>query len=186
MEFTLVYRGSLKVNGDAKEKQAIRRAIHTQMKNLWDQKPLANIKDEWINKEKAAPEDYLGKELGEFTFIPFVSEKLFIVAELTISFLRPEEPGSIITQGGDIDNRIKTLLDALRMPKIPNEVPKGDVPRVDENPFFCLLEDDNLITKLTVSTDRLLEPVESRSEVQLLMHVLIKRTRGTWGNINLG
>ncbi len=29
----------------------------------------------------------------------------------------------------------------------------------DEKPFYCLLEDDRLITKLTVQTDLLLEPI---------------------------
>ena len=54
-----------------------------------------------------------------------------------------------------------------------------------EKPFFCLLEDDNLVTRLTVSTDRLLEPVQNPSEVLLLVHVLLKKTIGTWANTSL-
>jgi hypothetical protein len=57
---------------------------------------------------------------------------------------------------GDIDNRIKTLIDALRIPSA-NEDYDQRTPAEDEQPFFCLLEEDKLITKLTIETDRLLK-----------------------------
>jgi len=185
MEFTLVYRGPLKANGNLAAKQAIRRAVHRQMQQLWKQQPL---KDYHAYLVDVPPENEvtLIQKLSGFRFAPLVSPKLALIAELSITFLRPEAPGALITQGGDIDNRVKTLLDALRMPRVPGEIPTGEVPGPDEDPFFCLLEDDNLVTKLTVATDRLLEPVSSPSEVQLVLHVQTKRTAGTWGNIGLG
>ncbi len=100
--------------------------------------------------------------------------------------LRPEPPGSIITQSGDMDNRLKTLLDSLKMPKEANSIPIGDTPKTDEKPFFCLLEDDNLITALKVKTDRLLENVTNQSEVILIIKVVTKTTRTIWGNMGLG
>ena len=48
--------------------------------------------------------------------------------------------------------------------------------------FFCLLEDDNLVTGLSVTTDRLLDldrvtgSTHTGSEVLLLIHVETKRT----------
>jgi len=71
------------------------------------------------------------------------------------------------------------------MPKVINELPPKEVPQEGEDPFFCLLEDDNLVTKLAVNTDRLLEIVNDRSEVILIIHVQIKGTRGIWANIGL-
>jgi hypothetical protein len=112
--------------------------------------------------------------------------RLNLISELDITFLRPEAPGAIITKGGDIDNRIKTLLDGLRMPKDMTEIPTGDAPTADENPFYCLLEDDTLVTRLNVDADRLLEPVKDRSDVLLLIHVQIKWTQGTLENLSLG
>jgi hypothetical protein len=47
---------------------------------------------------------------------------------LKITLLRPEEPGAIILQSGDIDNRLKTLFDALSVPAQPNQLPKNDAP----------------------------------------------------------
>jgi hypothetical protein len=51
--------------------------------------------------------------------------------------------------------------------------------------FFCLPEDDKLVTKLAVNTDRLLEIVNHRSEIIPIIHVQIKGTRGIFANIGL-
>jgi hypothetical protein len=68
-------------------------------------------------------------------------------------------PGGIIRHGGDIDNRIKVLFDSLRIPRNSSELPSGP-PAQDEDPFFCLMEDDKYVTELNVATDRLLIPVD--------------------------
>ncbi len=189
MEFTLVYRGPLKSNGSPAEKHSIRRQIHRQMQMLWQQQPLKHYgppSGHYLSDTPPQGETSLIQKVAGFRFAPLISLKLSLIAELSVTFLRPEAPGSLISQGGDIDNRLKTLLDALRMPKVVSELPAGTSPAVDEDPFFCVLEDDNLVTKVSVATDRLLDPVQSNAEVLLLMHVLTKRTAGTWGNIGLG
>lgn len=105
------------------------------------------------------------------------------MAHLDITILRPEEPGSIVTFGGDIDNRLKTLLDALSIPK-PDQIPQGDAQGNDEDPLHCLLEDDNLITGLNVSVDRLLGESDP-SNVLVLILVDISATKGTLANLEL-
>ena len=70
------------------------------------------------------------------------------------SLLRPNEEGFIYEQG-DIDGQLKTLFDSLRMPDSPSET-GGATPGEGENPFYCLLNDDRLITEVKVSTDQLL------------------------------
>lgn len=50
----------------------------------------------------------------------------------------------------------------------------GANPEVDEDPFFCLLQDDSLITDVRITTDRLLippEPEERIHDVCLVIHV---------------
>jgi hypothetical protein len=90
-------------------------------------------------------------------------------------FLRRDNPGSLITHGGDIDNRIKVMFDGLKMPKQVKEL--GDYAMgADENPFFCLLEDDKLVTSVSVTTDRLIVPQKSEEnihDVLLAIHVTI-------------
>jgi hypothetical protein len=90
-----------------------------------------------------------------------------------------------VTQGGDIDNRLKTLLDALKIPDSSDALSRGVTLSGDETPFFCLLEDDNLITGINVKTDRLLDPNAGRSEVVLLIHVRTRPTIGTFINLGL-
>ena len=122
--------------------------------------------------------------VNNITFSSLISSKQHLVAELHITLLRPEAPGQIITQSGDIDNRLKTLLDALRIPKNTQEIPKGYRPQSNEIPVFhCLLEDDNLITKISVETDRLLENPKDSSFVKLFLHVRSKAIVRTNENI---
>jgi hypothetical protein len=194
MEFTLVYQGPLRANGSVKEKQDIRREFHIQLAELWKQEPLSSrAQDSRVLLKNVVTYDMpptnstlVVQRVDGFQFVPLVSSKLYLVAELDITFLRPEPPGCIVTQGGDIDNRLKTLFDALRMPKESKEIPRGDAPGVSENPFYCLLEDDNLITKVAVRTDRLLKPCDDSSFVDLLIAVRTKITRMCWDNMDLG
>ena len=104
-----------------------------------------------------------------------VSSQIGLIAELDIILMRLEEPGKMITSG-DIDNRIKTLFDALRYPKEEQEIPSGETLDSGEHPFFCLLEDDALVSSVKITTDRLLE-AKNPSEVFLLIHVNIKPAR---------
>jgi hypothetical protein len=174
MEFTLVYKGELKANGPVEHKQEVRRIIHKQLREWWGQTLFEDLK---------SPSENLTKKVGNFRFFPVVTETRREIAELRITMLRPEPLGCIISQGGDIDNRLKTVLDSLRMPKVVSEIPPNDFPGEDEDPFFCLLEDDKLITKVSVSTDRLLEPGLQKSVVYLLIHVKIKQMELIGGNM---
>ncbi len=83
----------------------------------------------------------------------------------------------MIQQGGDIDNRVKTLFDALRVPD-EKQIEKF-VPAEGEVPFFCLLQDDVLVTGFSVKTERLLEPPvagERPTDVALTIGVKVTTT----------
>lgn len=182
MEFRLTYEGPLPCNGAPKEKQQIRRQLHPQMAELWNQLPLRESVEVQGSKGKFT------RTLGHFDFLPLVNNYLRLVCSLDILFLRHEEPGSIVRHGGDIDNRLKTLFDALRMPQSIDEIPSGDAPSANESPFHCLLEDDQLITQIGVTTDRLLKPVTGtgkKADVLLVMHVRLRPTKATGENILL-
>ena len=185
MEFTLYYRGPLKANRGAKEKHELRRHFHNQLKEFWNQKPLIGFQEKLLDKTHKDQSINIIKEIGSFRFAPLVAEKVSLVAELDISLLRPEPPGSIIIQSGDIDNRLKTLLDALKVPSSPGALPSDAIPSLDENPFFCLLEDDSLITRISVTTDRLLEPGIDPSEAIMQIHVTTKQIEVYFGTVGL-
>ena len=179
MKFRLHYRGPLASNGGPKAKQAIRRYFHPQLKDLWTRPPLATHSELFLS---ADPELGVIRQVGGKAFSSVISATHFLVCELNICLLRPEDPGSLVTQGGDLDNRMKTLLDALSIPK-DNQMPTGDA-EADEYPFHCLLEDDNLVTGLSVSVDRLLGPSQP-SEVLALIEVRVAATRGTFKNLGM-
>ena len=198
MHLTLTYRGPLHAqsNSDTRknEKQAIRREFHKQMLDLWETHPaLDGIICKWRTLDKAeqvrngANDFVTAHDIGCFRFVPLVTRRSFLCCELDILFLRKEPAGYIIDrESGDIDNRIKVLFDALRMPR-EQEIPDKDWPYVNENPFFCLLEDDALITGFRIETDRLLyPPVTSEAEVELVIRTKIKIVRLTYGNVGLG
>jgi hypothetical protein len=85
----------------------------------------------------------------------------------------------VFSGSGDLDGRVKTLIDGLRLPQQLAEVPGG--PLEDEDPFFVLLEDDRLIYDFAVTTDRLLvppEPDEPYRDVVAIIGVHIKNRSG--------
>ena len=86
-------------------------------------------------------------------FRPLVRESFALHCGLKILFLRPEPPGRVY-QGGDLDGRIKTLLDALSMPQHVEQVLEKDSSQ--QNPIYCLLEEDSMVSGLNVETDRML------------------------------
>jgi len=87
-------------------------------------------------------------------FRPLVRETYALHCGLEILFLRKENPGKVY-QGGDLDGRIKTLLDALTMPQhVEQIIDKTSAPK--EDPLCCLLEDDSLVSGLHVESERLL------------------------------
>jgi hypothetical protein len=131
MEFRLTYEGILlgasRNNTRAKHKHEIRKVFHRQLRRLWEQHPVF----ESYPKNKAAvryfqPTDVLASgedyekvisefELAGYKFFPIATQKLSLLCSVQILFLRPDTPGGVI-RSGDIDNRMKTIFDALRLP----------------------------------------------------------------------
>jgi len=182
MNFTLYYRGALKSNGGPKEKHRLRRRFHPQLRILWSQEPLSHFTGFY---ESSNSENSIARRIGPFTFVPLVCQAFHLVARVHVTLLRPEPPGSIVTQGGDIDNRLKTLLDSLKIPSEPGALPPEAAPDSGEKLFFCLLEDDNLITELSVNTKQLLEPASERGEVIAILDIETIKTGTLMGGMEL-
>jgi hypothetical protein len=121
-----------------------------------------------------------------YNFVPLVTNELSLICGIDILFLRPGNPGEIITSG-DIDNRLKVLFDALRMPTNSIELGKSLTPLDDKKPFFVLLEDDKLISHVSVETDTLLQfvtPKQDANEVRLIISVNLRPFDIGWDNIS--
>jgi hypothetical protein len=186
VDFTLIYRGALPAatsgNSRAKDKQRIRRGFHDQMEELWTQSPsLRGFKRAGIEKGEmvagrleAVPrsESHSYRELGGFRCVPLVQRKIRLACDVKITFLRRGTPGDVL-HGGDLDNRLKTLLDGLRMPQNTAELARDTPSQGTDGWFYCLLEDDSLITSLSVETHQLLLRGDDK-DVDLLIRVRLK------------
>ena len=113
--------------------------------------------------------------------------KISLLCSLNILFLRRDIPGSVLS-AGDIDNPIKTVIDALRRPRHANELVGNETPAADEDPFFCLLEDDSQVSHLEVETDTLLDsPTDDRldhSRARLVVTVELRPYYPTLFNLS--
>lgn len=184
MRFTLTYRGPLATKGSAQQKHLLRQALHPQLKELWTHRPLEQFAPSWLNRNSGT--DDAGRALRRTAghdFAVVVATDQLLLAELDVLLLRPQNPGSIL-QHADIDNRLKTLFDALRHPETEQEVPAGWLPTADGQPLHCLLDDDRLISRVNVDTDRLLNP-DSADEVALTIRVRVRASTPTWGSASL-
>jgi hypothetical protein len=177
MKLALHYRGPLKSNGDAGHKHQIRMAFHEQLQTLWDQPWMAHFRQFVAPRVSSGDFSFL-RTVGNARFAALVTEEAHAVAELRVLMLRPGPVGGLLHHGGDIDNRLKTLFDALSVPPHENQLPTGvALP----SPMFCLLEDDRLVSLIEVRTEQLLEPVDV-SHVDLTISVRTRTLAGTWSN----
>jgi hypothetical protein len=119
LKFRLLYEGEIKPRQRAgvANLHAIRMQLHPQIKELWQYPPLSpEPREKWL-RESTSPGDYgILERANGVPFIPLISRRNDLTCELDITLLRQQAPGQLLGDGGDIDNRMKTLLDGLRKP----------------------------------------------------------------------
>lgn len=214
VEFRLVYQGELKAAASgrggsrAPEKHAIRRCFHSQLASLWQVTPhlkdraephsffnappvrkVANAATKTFHVPAYASKPSLLETLGNqfdrcgYKFVPLVSQHLKVSCGLDILFLRRDMPGiPLIHAGGDLDNRLKVLLDALQMP----DSCAGFTKKPEEDPyFFVLMQNDKMLTELSVTTDTLLTSCDPghENDVHLVVKVKVRPTDFTFENL---
>lgn len=165
------YRGSLPAVNDRNkrlsEKQAIRRQLHPQIVCLME-KPPSDL--------RPLSDPYRRNVVGRFLIRPVICARLGIACDLGLTIYSRDPFGAVI-QNADLDNRLKTLFDALRIPT-ELELPKEDRNRTPTpDLFWVLLEDDNLITDLSIKSKRLLVPPreeEKESDIELEISLDVK------------
>src|ERR1022692_1114222 len=185
VEFRLLFEGTLPSRGSASEKHAIRRLFHPQLRQLWGVNP--NLRHLAIHKGNdgtlgLSEEEKFAKGIAAigknwnragYNLVPLVTPEMAARCSLDIVLLRPDH-GRFILKNGDIDNKLKTLFDALRIPDGAAES-SGAIPQSDEDPLFCLLQDDGLISEIKVTTDQLLmlpnERLVRADDAHAIIHV---------------
>ena len=116
MEFRLIYEGPLHGQGaKSLHKWEIRRALHPQLQRLWREHPLKNAADRLLAHPALPGRTSVVVEKGGLLFAPLVTQRLNLYAELSVLLFRQQPRAPLITDGGDIDNQLKILLDGLRV-----------------------------------------------------------------------
>ncbi len=208
LKFTLVWSGKLPSSGNARKTAdvtRIRSELHSQIAYLWETHNALQVLKEYgfiVNPrsgntgidQSATPRQIYQRfpnhliNLCEWLpvggkqtlkYMPLVRKSLNLTCGLKILFLRQEDPGSLITQGGDLDGRMKTLLDALRMPSEQEQ----DAAPPTLNEIYCLMESDSLVSSIDVETERLLFPTSTHQhDVHLVIEVSLRVLRVHQGN----
>lgn len=203
MRFTLRYAGDglLSAGNTAtrkREKQLLRTHFHQQLKRLWEaNNVLRGIPRTKLTQPIKVHDSYdLPRPLGNVEplirnflfrvqyhnswFIPLITGPMEAHCHLAIRVGRPIKPGSIVFDGGDLDGRLKTLFDALAIPKEEHSLDPRDV---SEQEHICLLSDDSLITALSIESYELLEGGCSENYIDLDIAVTVTAVTpmpGTW------
>lgn len=177
MRFTLTYQGPLPSKGSAPQKKAIRDYLSPQVARLWKKEEFR------LDESKLAPISV--RMMGGRQYIPLIGLDEHRAVDLSVLLLRRDDPASLFVSGGDLDNRMKTLFDALQSPQSAQECGEGE-PIDDEQrpPTYTVVEDDRLITALTVRSERWLTSGDV-NEVLVVLDINLRATKATWGNIPL-
>lgn len=206
MRFTLIYDAAIPVASKVSqvtEKHNLRRITNVQLRNLAELAPLKyyNFLDEpgrpGIVRPFTEEPDPLDDDpnkvpnpistIGGDRFAALICQSMGLYAELDIMFYLPGKDFGSLHTAGDIDNRAKTLLDGLRIPRNKQEIPKNWAKEKNdsEDPLFVLLQDDTSVTKLSVCVEPRLEKPEKEDIVLALISVVVRARIGTRYNLGL-
>lgn len=169
MKFKLIYDGELRPGqrgrGLAALKTGIRRQFSPQLEELWrTHQDLKVLIDPDTNQyfgqgyiDRSGPGAIARTHrVGSCSFVPLLRRANRMLCSLEITLLLRQPPFRTTFTSGDLDNRIKTLIDGL---KKPSQIAEHHG-NADET-LHCLLEDDDLISEFSVTCDQLLAPKRS-------------------------
>jgi hypothetical protein len=203
VKFRLTYEGNLlgssNKNPHARHKHQIRMKFHSQLKRLWERHPeLVDLKSSRHPDYRTAVEgregglliggtpyiDLVSATHQQFNrnWFPIVLEETSLTCSVDILFLRQGSRGSVLN-AGDIDGRLKTLFDALAIPRSASDL--GD-PDPNDQPVYVLLQDDSMISHASVEADELLEPTSDtdiQHDSRVIITVNVRMTRPNWRSL---
>lgn len=190
MRFSLKYEGPLKSSNSRKthvaDKNRLRWHFSDQLERLlirgnFSRLPVndnykAIMQSEEGGGLKLNLKNISGAEFTDVWYFAVIDRSFDVACSLSVRMDRPERPGHLFeTSGenmGDLDNRFKTLFDALRMPHSKDEARPNEKDPEGWH-CVCLFEDDSMVSNLTVSTHPSLEEMPP-GHVKLTIDVEIR------------
>jgi hypothetical protein len=165
---TLVYQGPLKSNGRAEHKSAIRQEFSAQLKTVYEREIL-NHESESV---RTLVEEKCVREVAGQRYTSLANRTFGLHAKVDVTLLSVNNSSIFANAQGDIDNRLKTLFDAL---SIPPQSQAEQIRCTAPELIVCLVEDDVLIRDVRVRVGELLLPVQDKSTVVVHINVSLIR-----------
>jgi hypothetical protein len=175
MEFVLSYSGAVKSSRDRKITSSIRKSISAQLERLGRDERLKGA----FNRLSNVDNTIQGSSFFSGTrFIPVFGVATLTTVELDITLLNGSDYHSPL-KNGDLDNRLKRVIDGLRCPLTGDEVDEGTL--FDQKRCFCLINDDSILSKISVRAFPNLS-ANSESDTVVLINAKVKAFGTTWEN----
>lgn len=118
--------------------------------------------------EKRMGPGFADHEMNRTRSVPFVApvgQAWQSDVELDVLLLTPRQ-----FRAGDIDNRMKTLIDALK-------IPSGSTSSEEPDPFYCLMDDDTRVARLSVDARSWHEPGFQETDALVIVTAKIVPSR---------
>lgn len=186
MKILLRYRDNLSTGPDPAEKMRLRFFLGKQLKRVWglhfEEKHPADRLPVGVPRPTPKPDSepyfvavYPGHE--GYRFIPLVTHGNKIQCSVEIRYGRWRSGGGArIFDNGDLDARLKALLDGLSAPAKGNTLDFSRVlPEHQSNTCYVLTEDDRLIDRVSVETFEILDAPKGQKEdnLETVFHVMV-------------
>lgn len=164
MKLTLSYQGPLppKQRGVSVVKADLRRAFHPQIKSQ-----ISGLTD-----KTNLP--LMTTQIGGYEFVSPAHSSLRTAIELDIMLLSPR----VRLPAGDVDNRLKTLIDGLTRPGNAQQL-QGFAEPEEGGPTYCLMDDDQLVQRIGLDSRAWHVPQDGTSDALVVVTAAIVLGEGS-------
>jgi hypothetical protein len=145
MELTLTFEGRIPAQrSDLGVIWTMRRSFSSQLEKVWGKPPFEVLR-KWEDSGFAAGAPKFTRILADTTYIPLYGLDVGVGVDLEITLLTGMPTQKSVISSGDLDNRIKRIIDALRVPQGKGELQSDALAK---SRCYCLVEDDNAVLAL--------------------------------------
>lgn len=178
VDIYLTYRGQIPSKASSLDAVwNMRKSFHRQLETLWGKEPFAVLK-RWEDSNFAAQAPNFLRSIGDQVFVPFYGEAVGVGVRLEIKLLTGL-PQQAVISSGDLDNRVKRIIDALRAPTQKGEI----VANLEPNSrWYCVMDDDSSVKEVTASLAPYLDSNDP-SESFVFVRVRTSPTAVTFANV---
>jgi hypothetical protein len=140
LEIFLTYRGKIPAQrSDLSAVWEMRRSFHHQLTKIRNRDPFTLLDEPHYARAV--------KLVGGQSFAPLYGGHVLVQVAIDIVLLTGTPPKKSVLSSGDLDNRLKRIIDALRMPSQSGEVLSSPI---SPESCICLMDDDSAVSKVHV------------------------------------